>query len=78
MLQERKASMIAIIGIIIIGWCYQSGYIERNTGVFISMFLFAAAQASVIDHKRRKNENWMRQLWIMILFLFIMLTLLVI
>lgn len=77
MLQERKVSIIAILGIMIIGWCYQNSYIDRNIGIFGSMLLFALAQANMMYQKKQKNENWMRQLWITILFLLIMLALLV-
>lgn len=76
MSQEQKGSVIAILGILIIGWCYQNGYIEQKIGALFSILIFVLSQLYSIYQKKQKNENWMKNVVISILFLSIMIVLL--
>lgn len=61
MFQRRIESIIAIIGIAVIGLLSLMGILDANVGKVIALVIFAMSEVMTCLHMKKRNEDWKRE-----------------
>lgn len=61
MLQNRKESIMAIVGILFIGLLSMNNLLDRQVGIVISLVIFGMSEVMTCYHMKVNKENWIKE-----------------
>lgn len=61
MLQNRKESLMAIVGILFVGALSMSGILDREVGIVMALVIFGMSEIMTCFHMKQNQENWIKE-----------------
>lgn len=61
MLQNRKESLIAILGILFVGSLSMAGILDRVIGIVLALLIFAISECFTCYRMKQNKENWKKE-----------------